>query len=252
MILAILQARVSSTRLPGKVLKEIIGKSMIQLEIERILKSKRIDKLILATSIDKSDDPLKKLCDKINIECFRGSLNDVLDRFYQAAKKYSTEHIVRLTGDCPLIDPEIIDEVIDFYINGNYDYAANALEPTYPDGLDVEIFKFSVLKNAWKSAKLSSEREHVTSYFNRQPKKFKIGHFKNKQDLSFLRWTVDEPKDFELVTAVYEDLYGINSNFNTSDILQFLEKNSKWKNYNIEYKRNEGYQKSIKEDEYVK
>jgi spore coat polysaccharide biosynthesis protein SpsF len=168
-ILVILQARVSSSRLPGKVLKSILGRPMLARQIERVLQSRRIDQLVIATSTDPSDDDLENLCWQMNVSCFRGSLNDVLDRFYQAAKKWQPQHVVRLTGDCPLIDPEIIDAAVDFYLAGGYDYAANAIQPTFPDGLDVEIFRFSILESAWKESILPSQREHVTPFIHQQP-----------------------------------------------------------------------------------
>jgi len=164
MILAILQARVSSTRLPGKVLKPILGMPMLLRQIERVKQAKLIEQLLVATSDDKSDDPIEQLCRENDIACFRGSLDDVLDRFYQAAKPYQPDHIVRLTGDCPLIDPQLIDEVVVFCLSGDYDYVSNAFEPTYPDGLDVEVFRFPCLQQAWEEAELPSEREHVTLF----------------------------------------------------------------------------------------
>lgn len=247
-ILAVLQARTSSTRLPGKVLKKILDKPLLQLQIEREKRSNKIDHLIVATSDEISDKPLQELCNSIGVDCFRGNLENVLDRFYQAALIYSPEYVVRLTGDCPLVDPNLLDEIIQFCLDGNYDYATNALEPTYPDGLDVEIFRFSCLEDAWKNAKLPSQLEHVTPYINRQPEKFKIGHYKGSRDLSYLRWTVDEPEDFELVKTIYENLYPSKPEFTTSDILEFLELYPSWKTYNLKYKRNEGFIKSLEKD----
>jgi len=148
MILAILQARTSSSRLPGKVLKPILGKPMLLLQIERVRRARKIDKLVVATSNDPSDDGIEALCKQHGIDCFRGSLNDVLDRFYRAALTYNPEHIVRLTGDCPLIDPELVDSIIDMHLEGNYDYTSNAIQMTFPDGLDVEILTIKVLKEA--------------------------------------------------------------------------------------------------------
>ncbi|HUK99984.1 MAG TPA: glycosyltransferase family protein, partial [Nitrospirota bacterium] len=186
MILSILQARVSSTRLPGKVLKPILGRPMLLLQIERIKRATQIDRLILATSADPSDDPVEKLCLEHNISCYRGSLNDVLDRFYQAAMPLHPDHVVRLTGDCPLADPLVIDQVISFHRQGNFDYTSNVVEPSFPDGLDVEIFRFSCLEEAWKEAALPSQREHVTPFIHLQPDRYKIGSVKNTVDLSKL------------------------------------------------------------------
>jgi len=247
-ILAILQARVSSTRLPGKVLKPIIGRPMLELQIERILQSKLIDKLVVATSTDPTDDQIEQLCNKIGVPSYKGDLSDVLDRFYQTALIWNPEHIVRLTGDCPLIDPEVVDEVISFYLNGHYDYVSNTLEPTFPDGLDVEIFRFSVLEEAWKEAKLPSQREHVTLFIYQNPERYRLGNYKNPIDLSHHRWTVDEPEDFELVTEIYEGLYPSNPKFRMNDILNFLQKRPELIELNEKFKRNEGMEKSLKED----
>lgn len=240
MILAILQARVSSTRLPGKVMKPILGRPMLSLQIERIQRSGLIDKMIVATSREDSDNDISILCEQMQIPCFRGSLNDVLDRFYQAAGQYEPEHIVRLTGDCPLIDPKIIDDVIDFYIKGNYDYVSNALNPTFPDGLDVEVFRYSVLQTVWRKAFLKEQREHVTPYIYQHEKQFYIGEYKNREDLSNLRWTVDEPEDYSLVRLIYEALYPGNPDFATQDIMDFLQQNVLLSRINSHITRNEG------------
>lgn len=248
MILAILQARVSSTRLPEKVLAPILGKPMILRQIERIGRSELIDRLLLATSTDPSDDPLADLCRKEGVEIFRGDLDDVLDRFYRAARTDDPEHVVRLTGDCPLIDPWLIDRVIEFHMEGGYDYTANALEPTYPDGLDVEIMRFSVLEKSWREAKLPSEREHVTPFLQKDPERFRIGSVKNEQNLSHLRWTVDEPRDLELVRRIYEALYPQKPDFLMEDVLVLLEEHPQWKTINRNIPRNEGLEKSLRED----
>jgi spore coat polysaccharide biosynthesis protein SpsF len=248
MVLAILQARVTSSRLPGKVLKPLLGAPMLLRQIERLQKAQKIDRLLVATSNEPSDDMIEKLCGENGIGCHRGSLNDVLDRFYQAARVFNPEHVVRLTADCPLIDPVLIDDVIGFYLEGGFDYASNAIEPTFPDGLDVEIFRFSCLKQAWRDAALPSQREHVTPFIHQQPLRFKIGHYKSPSDLSHLRWTVDEPKDFELVTMIYEALYPRNPDFSTQDVLSLLDQRPELANWNTTHQRNEGYQKSLKAD----
>lgn len=248
MILAILQARVSSTRLPGKVLKPILGRPMLTRQLERIKRSKLIDKLIVATSNDLSDSPIFELCIKEEVACFRGSLDDVLDRFFNAAKSYKPDHIVRLTGDCPLADPVLIDEIISNHLNGDYDYSSNTLEATFPDGLDTEVFKYKCLEQAWKEAVLPSQREHVTPFIHQQPNRFKIGNFKNNVDLSGLRWTVDEQADFELISIIYNSLYTKNPKFTTNDILVFLDSHPDLKTMNTHYERNEGMRKSFDKD----
>lgn len=248
MILAILQARVSSTRLPGKVLKRIIDKPMLLRQIERIRRAKLIDKLIVATSLNLTDNPIETLCKENDIAYYRGSLDDVLDRFYQAAKPFNADHIVRLTGDCPLIDPQVIDDVISNHIHGDCAYTSNTIEPTYPNGLDTEVFQYKCLEQAWKEAILPSQREHVTPFIYQQPNRFKIGSFKNNIDLSRLRWTVDEPADFELISIIYNNLYNKNPKFTTNDILAFLDSHPDLKTMNTHHERNEGYKKSLEKD----
>jgi len=249
MIIAILQARFSSSRLRGKVLKTILGKSLLELQIERVRRSKNINRLIIASTTDISDDAIETLCNSLDIACFRGSHANVLDRFFQAALQYKPNHIVRLTGDCPLTDPEIIDKCIEFYLEGDYDYVSNTIEHTFPDGLDVEIFKFSALANAWKNAKLPSEKEHVTPYIHQNSTQFKIGSYKQKQNLSSFRWTVDEYEDFNFVTQIYENLYPCNPHFKTNDILKLINKKPELTSINEMFVRNEGYRKSLKEDQ---
>ncbi|MET3698885.1 spore coat polysaccharide biosynthesis protein SpsF [Bacillus oleivorans] len=243
MILAIIQARVSSSRLPGKVLKPIIGLPLILRQIERVKRSNYIDYLLVATSREPSDDPIEHLCKDNQILLFRGELDNVLDRFYHAALAFSPAHIVRLTGDCPLSDPELIDHMIEFHLHGNFDYTSNTIEPTFPDGLDVEVFRFTCLQQAWKEAALPYQKEHVTPFIYELPDRFKLGSYKNLKDLSHLRWTVDEPADFKLVKKIYEALYPVNPLFNTEDILVFLESHPDIQNLNKHIKRNEGLKK---------
>ena len=175
-IIAISQARVGSKRFPSKILKKINEKSILQIHIERVLKSKKISKLIIATTTNEEDNIVYKLSNFIGVECFRGSEDDVLDRYYNAAKLYNADYIVRITSDCPLIDPELIDEVIESTVNSSYDYGNNVLFNEYPDGQDVEVIKFTVLETAWKNSLLSSEREHVTPYI------WKNSPFKGKKN----------------------------------------------------------------------
>lgn len=250
MILAILQARISSSRLPGKVLKSILTKPMIIHEIERIQNSRTIDQLILATSTDQSDDLLAEVCLEHGVEVYRGSLGDVLDRFYQSAIKYQPDHIVRLTGDCPVIDWTIIDNVIDLHLKEQNDYTSNTLQPTYPDGLDVEVCAFKTLQSAWQNTVLPSEREHVTLYIHQHPEQFRLGGLTNASDLSALRWTVDEPEDFVFVTKIYEELYARNNKFTMDDILKLLAKKPNLQMINNQFARNDGMIKSLAADKF--
>jgi len=253
MILAILQARTSSNRLPGKVLMPILGVPMILRQIERILDSEKIDKLVVATSTDKSDDELVDILTKANILVYRGSLDDVLDRFYKVACEYNADNIVRLTGDCPLADPDVIDNVIDIHLSKKADYTSNALNPTYPDGLDIEIFNFNALKISWNEGELPSEREHVTSYIYNNSDNFVICNVTNNKDLSGLRWTVDEKEDFEFVEKIYSELYFENKKFRFNDILALLHDVPELVKINSKFVRNEGYIKSkIADNVFVK
>lgn len=246
-VTAILQARTSSTRLPNKVLLPILGKPMLALQIERTLRANLIDTLVVATSDQAADDPIELLCDQLNVACFRGNLEDVLDRFYQAAKAYPAEHIVRMTADCPVIDPKIIDAVIELHTTSGADYSSNVLPPTFPDGLDVEVMRFDVLFETWQNAKLNSQREHVTPYIQ-ESAKFKKSNLASQEDLSEHRWTVDEAADFELITFIYESLYPKNQTFGYQDILKLLIKNQDKLGINTHIKRNEGYVRSLHKD----
>jgi len=246
--LAILQARVSSSRLPGKVFLPILGAPMLFRQIERLNRCSGLDKLIVATSVDPSDDLLAGECKNREVECFRGSLDDVLDRFIQAAKPLDPQAVVRLTGDCPLADPVLIDEVIKYFYEGNYDYVSNCDPPTFPDGLDVEVMRFSVLEAAHREAGLPSHREHVTPFVRSHPERFRLGNFASDIDRSNLRWTVDEPEDFEFVRSVYEMLYPNKPDFKTDDILKLLEKYSSLQSINSKFERNEGIKKSLSSD----
>ena len=248
MILAILQARFSSSRLPGKVLKMILQKEMLLHQIERIQLSRKIDKLIVATSLEASDDLIEGMCLKNDILCYRGSLTNVLDRFFQCASKYDPQHIVRLTGDCPLVDYRILDDVIEHHLKGGFDYTTNAFIATYPDGLDVEVMTYKTLSKVWQNATLPSEKEHVTLFINQHYQDFLIGHYVYCRDISYLRWTVDEPEDFNFVVQVYQKLYPINQQFLMDDILELLEREPHLKNINCTFLRNEGLKQSFIQD----
>ncbi len=211
---------------------------MLIRQIERLRRAKCFDELVVATSDQQDDLEIVIICKRSSVKCFRGSLNDVLDRFYHAARQYSPDHIVRLTGDCPVADPEVIDDVIDYYLSGDYDYVSNILEPTFPHGLDVEIFKYSCLKTAWSEAKLPIQREHVTPFIWQNRERFKIGCFKNDINLSKYRWTVDEPEDFRLIQAIYRGLYPNNPEFNMNDILEFVDARPELLEINNHFKRN--------------
>lgn len=246
--LAILQARVSSTRLPGKVLKPILGEPMLLRQIERLRRCRGFDRLVVATSTDASDDPLAAACEGWDVACHRGSLDDVLDRFVAAARAYQPDIVVRLTGDCPLADPEVIDAVIRYFRQGDYDYASNVDPPTFPDGLDVEVMRYSCLVQAHREATLPSQREHVTPFIRAHAERFRLGCHTAATDLSHLRWSVDEPDDFAFVKAVYEALYPGKPDFTTADVLRLLAGNGHLASINSAIARNEGLKKSLLKD----
>jgi len=240
MILGVLQARMSSTRLPGKVLKQVLGKPLLELQIERLRRSCRLEKLVLATSDRPEDSPIEELCKKLSVTCFRGSLEDVLDRVYRAALVYSPTAILRLTADCPLADPTLIDKLVRFFELGNYDYASNTLDRTWPDGLDAEITRFETLHAAWTDASSAHDREHVTPYIYLHPERFSLGSLTQDTDYSHLRWTVDDPIDFQLIEQIYAALYPSSANFTTQDVLRLLESRPDLKVLNAAWVRTRG------------
>jgi spore coat polysaccharide biosynthesis protein SpsF len=248
MILAILQARASSRRLPGKVLKPILGRPMLERQIERLRRARRLDKLVVATSTDASDDAIAALCRSLGVDCFRGSLDDVLDRFYQAARPEAPRAVVRLTGDCPLADPEVVDQLVDSHLAGGFDYTSNVVRRSYPDGLDAEVMAFHCLETAWREATLPSEREHVTPYIRAQRERYRFGDLVQPRDLSGQRWVVDDPADFAFVSAIYEALYPANPAFTTADVVALLERRPDIAAMMGNAPTNEGYQRSLAAD----
>nr|WP_321268061.1 methyltransferase domain-containing protein [uncultured Sulfurimonas sp.] len=247
-IIALLQARTDSTRLPRKVLRDILNKPMIIHQLERTNKSKYIDKLILLTSEETSDDELSKVVEYNGFNIFRGDKNNVLKRFYDSLVNIELKDddiIVRLTGDCPLHDSSIIDESIEAFINNKCDYLANCINPVYPDGLDVEVFNYKSLKLAYKNATKQSELEHVTPYI-RNHSELTIKNLDKIPIYPKWRLTVDEESDFTLITKVYEHFN--STYFSFQDTINFLEKNAYLLKLNKSIDRNEGYIKSLKED----
>lgn len=223
-VLAILQARMSSRRLPGKVLIPILGRPMMGRQLDRLRRSRRIDKLVVATSTDPSDDVVADFATGEGCPCYRGSLEDVLGRFAGAMEASGpADHVVRLTADCPLADWRVIDAVIALKLESGADIATNSVLRTFPDGLDVEVFSASALRAAAAEATDPFEREHVTQFLYRRSSRFRIAHLVQPDDLNELRWTVDTPDDFEFVAAVYAALFSSNPDFGQSDILKLLE-----------------------------
>lgn len=225
-VAAVIQARMESTRLPKKVMSPIVGHPMLWHIINRIRKAELIDKIILATTSNKEDDSISKFAEENNILLFRGSEHDVLDRYYKAAKNFNLKNIVRITADDPFKDPAVIDKIIKIYLKGKYDYASNTIKPSYPVGIDAEVFSFEAIEKAWLESKKEFEREHVTPYIWMNPDKFKIINVEyEKENLSDLRWTVDTKEDLAFAKTVYEKLYKENKIFLMKDILNLLEKN---------------------------
>lgn len=221
---------------------------MLQLQLERLALCRRIDQLVVATSVEPGDDPIISLCEKTGVDTFRGSLADVLDRFYQAARKYQPDVVVRLTGDCPLTDPELIDAGIGLFLAKSFDCLSNCDPRTYPIGLDFEVFSVAALERAWADAVLPSEREHVTPFMRNHPELFSIGRMTQDEDLSHHRWTVDEPADFEFVSRIYEALYPDNPGFSTKDVLALLEQRPELTHINYQIVHGAGYLKSLEAD----
>ncbi len=224
MILAILQARMSSTRLPGKVLRPLCGAPMILRQIERTNRSRRIDRLVVATSDDRTDNVLTDVLEAAGVEVFRGPLDDVLGRYAGALEaKGPADHIVRLTGDCPLVDWEVIDEVIEAHLRSDVDYTANTLgERTFPKGLDVDIVRSAVLREAAAEARDPHEREHVLPFIYNRPERYRLSGLSNALPEGELRWTVDLPEDYAFVSEVYDKLYRDKPHFLAADVRTFL------------------------------
>lgn len=244
---AIIQARMSSRRLPGKILETIGTEPLLAHVVRRAQASGVFDVVSIATSTDTSDDPVQQFCDSQNIPCFRGSLKDVLDRYERAAQSLHAEIITRLTGDCPLLDPAVIRQIVGAFDPRRYDYVSNTVERTYPKGLDTEVFSMHALNEAHKNARLPSEREHVTPYFYTHPEQWRIRQITQKTDRSLLRWTVDEPRDLAFVRAIVQHLG--SGTYGQSEILALLKAHPDLQRMNEGIDPNEGYQRSLKEDE---
>ena len=237
-VAAIVQARFNSTRLPGKVMKKIFNKPVIEILLKRLSKSLKINQIILACTENKKDKSIINICKKLKIPIFRGNEKNVLDRYYKAASKFKVDVIVRITGDCPLIDSNLVDDVLKYYVKKKADYVSNTLIPTFPDGLDIEVFSFNALKKAWKNSKKNYEKEHVTPYI-RKNEKFRKFNFTNQKDLSDKRWTLDELEDFKVIKGIFKNFYP-NIFFSYKEVLNLEKKNKKIFIYNKNLKRNEG------------
>ena len=241
--IAILQARMSSTRMPGKVLAPLAGEPMLVRQLERILRASTLDGVVVATSLDPSDDPIVEALANAatligEVPVVRGSLSDVLDRFVTAMDAYPSDVVVRLTADCPLASPAVIDRVVSAFRSGDVDYVSNTMSPTYPDGLDVEVVRASVLREVAAIATDSHEREHVTLGVYRRHDRFRVENVAGERDLSDLRWTVDTPEDYAFVADIYRDMYPANPDFDLDDVLAWLERHPGRSRTVVDAKRN--------------
>jgi len=246
MIATIIQARLSSTRLPRKLLLEIQNMNLLEHLCLQLSFSKKIDKKIIATTNEKIDDKIVNVANNLNIKYFRGDSLNVLDRYYQCAKFFDLETIVRISGDAPIIDPQIVDTTIQYYMQNDFEYVNNFFERTYPIGTEVEVFSFDVLERCWKNARKSSEKEHVTPYIYNNPKKFDIGCIKNSENLSNLHWTVDRIEDFEFVKSIIERID--KRPILMKNVLEVLENEPDLLKINSHVDPFEGYKKSINDD----
>jgi glutamate-1-semialdehyde aminotransferase/spore coat polysaccharide biosynthesis protein SpsF (cytidylyltransferase family) len=241
-IVAIIQARMGSSRFPGKTLADLAGRPMLARVVERVRRAAAVNKVVVATSTAAGDDPIAEFCAHERIPCFRGSEDDVLERFYDAAKEHGADVLVRITADCPLIDPGVIDRVVERFQCGDCDYASNALRYTYPDGLDTEVFSMAALQQAWREAKKPSEREHVTPYL--RSGKFRAVNVENESPSEPQRWTVDHPADLEFVRAVYAAFAG-KTDFRYREVLELLKARPELAATQTETITNEGYYRSL-------
>jgi len=251
-LVAIIQARMGSSRLPGKVIKPLQGKPMLWHIINRLKSVGTIDEVIIATSDLTIDDQVASKAFCYKIPCFRGSEVNVLNRFFNAAKKHHGKHLIRITGDCPLIDPTTIEKLINFYNSNSFEYcsvacgagvAGKVVNKRYPDGLDAEIFSFNVLNIAENEAISKLHLEHVTPFIWQQPDRFNLGLlFPEKEDYSQYRWTVDKEKDFEFIEWIYDKLYPQNNLFSMKDVIKLLSENPDRANINMHLLGKEGYE----------
>ena len=247
--IAIIQARMGSTRLPGKVLLPLAGKPALWHIVERLRSVPRIADVVVATSTSPGDDAIREFCSEYGVPVHSGSEEDVLDRYYLAAVESSADPVIRITGDCPLVDPGIASKLIGFYEEGDWDHAgvpigvgAQTLGLNgYPDGLDAACFSFEVLETMWCEATEPEDREHVTTFLWRSPDRFRCGNLSAPHDYSTIRLTIDHPEDYELVSAIYDALYDESHTFSFEDVLEFLDENPEMLQVNAKYVGHEKY-----------
>lgn len=240
MILGVLQARSSSTRFPGKVLAPLHGAPMILQQVARLTRSSRLDRVVVATSVDSSDNELARTLEAASVEVRRGPLDDVVGRFAGVVREFAPDHVVRLTADCPLADPNVIDLVIEQHLGSSADYTSNTLTPTFPDGLDVECVTAAAFDRLLALELSKREREHVTLGLYSRPDQFVLRNVAQSPDRSTLRWTVDVPADLDFVNAVYARLYDGNPGFGQAEILELLAEHPELSRTEDDLARNSG------------
>lgn len=232
MVVLIIQARLGSTRLPGKVLLPIAGRPMLSYQVERLRRCRRIDRIVVATTTAPIDDAIVLFCDTEGLACTRGSEQDVLSRYAEAADAHDADVVVRVTSDCPLLDPSLVDAAIEAFETEHVDYVSNMMPPTWPYGMAVEVFSRSALQQAHAEARDPAEREHVTPFIYWRPERYRLKPLVRQPDLSVHRWTVDTPEDFELVSRILEALYPRKPSFEMSDVLGLLDEHPHWQHIN--------------------
>lgn len=228
----IVQARMSSTRLPGKILMQVLGKPLLAYLVERLRRVRLADQIVIATTTNDSDLPVVALCEQLQLDCVRGPEHDVLARYDLAARAHGADLVVRVTSDCPLLDPAVVDDAIALYREGGVDYVSNALRPGYPLGMAVEVLPADLLARAAAEASAPEEREHVTPYIYLRPARFRIGHLAGETEYGRERWTVDTPEDFELVRRILEAIYPATPAFTLHDVLALLDRHPDWRHIN--------------------
>jgi spore coat polysaccharide biosynthesis protein SpsF len=237
-IVTVIQARSGSTRLPGKVMMDILDRPLLIRMVERVQRATLAGTIVIATTTESSDDVIEELCKKESLLCYRGDREDLLDRHYQAGKLYGADAVVKIPSDCPLIDPAVIDKVLQYYLDNQFDFVSNMHPASYPDGNDVEIMSMAAMEKAWQNATLKMEREHTTPYIWEHPELFTIGNVAWETGLDYSmshRLTIDYPEDFTFIKTVYEHLYPANPAFGLSDILHLTRENPEIYEINSKY-----------------
>ena len=248
-MVCVIQARMGSTRLPGKVLADIAGRPMLAHVIERAQRIAAVDEVVVATTTLPEDEEVQEAASRFGAGTFAGSLDDVLDRYYKAAKYFRADVVMRVTADCPLLDPAVGDHVVSFYDHGSIDYCSNVLQPTYPDGVHVEIINLPALERSWQVATLPSDREHVTTYIRTHPEEFCVINVEGPEDLSHMRWTVDGPTDLEFIRRVFDHLSSDDGEMPSMvEVLKVLDQHPELSLINGSHRRHEGWDRSKADD----